>query len=115
MHVNARKKYLLLVAAAYLLSSQAATICIMSELLSSGAEHAVAWQSGPIREHATLSWTPRTHLPVNEQTVLPAEEPPTLTFYPAAKPRDFTGCATHALPVLGSYYAPLSNKAPPTG
>ena len=112
--MNRHKKYMLLLAVAYLLSSQAATICIMSELLSSGAEHAVAWQSGPIREHATLSWTPRTHLPVNEQTVLPAEEPPTLTFYPSAEPRDISWCAVRVPPVLGSYYAPLSNKAPPT-
>lgn len=112
--MSRRKKYLVFLAVAYLLSSQAATICIMSELLSSGGEHAVAWQSGPIREHATLSWTPRTHLPVNEQTVLPAEEPPTLTFYPAAKPRDPGWTAASVPPVLGSYYAPLSNKAPPT-
>lgn len=112
--MSTRKKYLLLLAIAYLLSSQAATICIMSELLSSGAEHAVAWQSGPIREHATLSWTPRTHLPVNEQTVLPAEEPPTLTFYPTAKPQEISRWADSVPTVLGSYYAPLSNKAPPT-
>lgn len=111
--MNARKKYLLFFALAYLLSSQATVVCIMSELLSSGGEHAVAWQSGPIREHATLSWTPRTHLPVNEQTVLPAEEPPTLTFYPSAKPRDINRCASVVPAWIVSYYSPLSNKAPP--
>lgn len=107
------QKFLLLLATAYFLSSQAAIICIMSELLSSGAEHAVAWQSGPIREHASLSWTPRTHLPVNEQTVLPAEEPPTLTFYPSAKPRDIHRSTSVVPARIASYFSPLSNKAPP--
>jgi hypothetical protein len=111
--MNSRKKYLLVFAAAYLLSSQAAIVCIMSELLSSSAEHAVAWQSGPIREHATLSWTPRTHLPVNEQTVLPAEVPPTISFYPSAKPRDINRCISDVPARIGSYFSPLSNKAPP--
>ena len=111
--MNPRKKYLLICAVAYLFSSQATVVCIMSELLSSGGEHTVAWRSGPIREHATLSWTPRTHLPVNEQTVLPVEEPPTLTFYPSASPRDIHRCTGVVPPRLLSYFSPLSNKAPP--
>jgi hypothetical protein len=77
------KRYLFLFAIAYFLSSQATVVCTVSEWYSTFGAAAVAWQSGPMREHASLSWTPRTHLPMNKQTTLPAEEPPTLAFYPS--------------------------------
>jgi hypothetical protein len=113
MNKNSKKRYFILFAIAYFLSSQATVVCIMSELYSTGGDATVAWQDGPIREHAGLSWTPRTHLPENEQSCLPAEEPPTTAFYPSEKPGDIDRSDQPRPPLAQSYYAPLSNKAPP--
>ena len=113
-NMDTKKRYLFLFAIAYFLSSQATVVCIVSEWYSTSGAVAVAWQSGPMREHASLSWTPRTHLPANEQTTLPAEEPPTLGFYPSPKPDSIDRYDQPPPPLPESYFAPLSNKAPPT-
>jgi len=113
MDTNSKKRYLVLFAIAYFLSSQATVVCIMSEWYSTGGKAAVAWQDGPIRERAVLSWTPRTHLSANEQSNLPAEEPPTTACYPSKKPGDIDRYDQPPPPHPESYYAPLSNKAPP--
>lgn len=114
MQAKTKRRSLILITAAYLLASQATVVCIVSEWYSTRGEHAVAWQSGPAREHAVLSWTPRTHLPLSEQVNLSPAEAPTLASYPSEKLSHIIRRDQPPLPQSESYFAPLSNKAPPT-
>lgn len=111
--MSAQRKYLVLFTAAYLLSSQGAVVCIMSEILSSGGAQAVAWRTGPVQEHAFLSWTPRTHLPAHEEVLLPTDGPPTLTTYPADNRQAFFGLDCRTVVRLFHDFVPTGNKAPP--
>jgi len=109
-----KRRSFILLTVAYFLASQATIVCIVSEWYSSSGKAAVAWQTGPIKEYEGLSWTPRTHLPLNEQGNLSPAEVPTLASYPADKPFHTIRCDQPPLSQSESYFAPLSNKAPPT-
>lgn len=114
MHAKIRRRSTILLTAAYLLASQVTVVCIVSEWYSSTGESAVALQSGPMKEHAVLSWTPRTHLPLNQQGDLSPAVVPALASYLSEKAFLIIRCDRTLLPRSVSYFAPLSNKAPPT-
>lgn len=113
MTAELKRRSLVLLAVAYFLASQATVVCIVSEWQSSGGEAAVAWQSGPARDHAGLSWTPRTHLLLNDQGGLPSAEIPAIASYPPERSFHIIRCDQPSLSQSESYFAPLSNKAPP--
>ncbi len=109
-----KKRALVLLTVAYFIASQATVVCLVSEWCSSSGKSAVAWQSWPIKEHADLSWTPRTHLPLNDQGNLSPADVPTVVPYNSEKTFLLIRCIQSPLQQSESYFAPLSNKAPPT-
>lgn len=113
MTAELKRRSLVLLAVAYFLASQATVVCIVSEWYSTGGETAVAWQSGPARDNAGLSWTPRTHLLLDEQGNLSAAEIPAMFSYPPERSFHVIWCDQLPLSQSDSYFAPLSNKAPP--
>jgi len=114
MAAEFKKRSLVLLTVAYFLASQATVVCLVSEWYSSSGRAAVAWQSGPLKEYEGLSWTPRTHLPLNEQGNLSPSEVSNVAFYPAEKPFHILRGDQPPLIQSVSYFAPLSNKAPPS-
>jgi hypothetical protein len=114
MATELKKRSLVLLTVAYFIASQATVVCLVSQWLSTSAQSAVAWQSGPINDYAGLSWTPRTHLPFTQQENLPPAEAPTPAVYPKEKPDHIIQSDQPLLIQSVSYFAPLSNKAPPT-
>jgi hypothetical protein len=114
MAADLKKRSLILLTVAYFIASQATVICLVSQWLSTSEDSAVAWHTGPIKEYAGLSWTPRTHLPFTQHENLPPAEAPTLGSYPKEKPGHVIQSDQPLLLQSASYFAPLSNKAPPT-
>jgi hypothetical protein len=114
MDATLKKKFLILLIVAYFIALQATVVCLVAQWYSSGGKAAVAWQSGPIREYAGLSWSPRTHLPINYEQDLPEATAPTPAFYSADE-------VHHGLPgddtILPSSFfdlSPLGDRAPPS-
>lgn len=113
MATDIKRRSLILLTVAYFIASQATVICLVSEWLSTSGDSAVAWHTGPIKEYAGLSWTPRTHLPFTQHDNLPPAEAPTLGFFPKEIPEHVNQSDQPLLLQSASYFAPLSNKAPP--
>jgi hypothetical protein len=114
MAADIKRRSLILLTVAYFIASQATVICIVSEWFSTDGDSAVAWHTGPIKEYAGLSWTPRTHLPFTQHDNLPPAEAPTSGFYSKDKPEHVIQSDQPLFLQSASYFAPLSNKAPPT-
>lgn len=108
-----KRRFFVLLTVAYFLASQATVVCIVSEWYSSSGKAAVSWQTGPIKEYEGLSWTPRTHLPLNEQGNISPAVLPTPVAYPSQQRFQILRCDEGFLSQSASYFAPLSNKAPP--
>ncbi len=108
-----KRRYFVLLTVAYFLACQATVVCIVSEWYSSSGKAAVSWQTGPFKEYEGLSWTPRTHLPLNEEGNLSPADVPTPVDYPSQQCFHILRCDEGSLSQSASYFAPLSNKAPP--
>ncbi len=108
-----KKKSLIFLLGAYFIASQATVVCIVAQWYSTGGKTSVAWQSGPVRDYATLSWSPRTHLPFNPDHDLPHAIPPVPGSYPADL--ESHNCPTDetVFPSSASHPSPLGNRAPP--
>jgi hypothetical protein len=114
MSMSLRKKSLVFFAVAYFIASQATVVCIVAQWCSSGGKAAVSWQSGPFRDYATLSWSPRTHLPFNPEQDLPHAIPPIPGDYPVDIERHPVQVDQILLPSSAFHHSPLGNRAPPS-
>ncbi len=109
-----KRRSLVFLIAAYFIASQATVVCIVAQWYSTSGNAAVAWQSGPIRDYATLSWSPRTHLPFNCEQDLPHALPPTPGNYPVDEERHLIPVDQTASPVSAFQSSPPGNRAPPS-
>ncbi len=108
-----KKRSLALLIGAYFIASQATVVCIVAQWYSTSGNAAVAWQSGPTRDYATLSWSPRTHLPFNPEQDLPHAIPPVPGSYPLDIERHDIPSDQAFLPSSAFHSSPLGNRAPP--
>jgi hypothetical protein len=113
MTLALKKRSLVLLIGAYFIASQATVVCIVAQWYSTSGNAAVAWQSGPIRDYASLSWSPRTHLPFNPEQDLPHAIPPVPGFYPVDIERH--NIPSDRAPFPSSAFSPssLGDRAPP--
>lgn len=108
-----QKKSLIFLIVAYFIASQAAVVCIVAQWYSTSGRTSVEWQSGPIRDTATLSWSPRTHLPFNPEQDLPHAIPPVPASYPVDIEHHNIPGDQAFFPSSASHPSPLGNRAPP--
>jgi hypothetical protein len=109
-----KKKSLILLIVAYFIASQATVVCLVAQWYSTSGNPAVARQSGPIKDYAGLSWSPRTHLPLNHEQDLPQVTPPTPGFYPVVKEHHDLPIDQTLFPTSAFHLSPLGNRAPPS-
>jgi hypothetical protein len=108
-----KKKSLVFLVVAYFIASQATVVCIVAQWYSTGGKAAVAWQSEPTRDVASLSWSPRTHLPFNPEQDLPHAIPPIPGSFPADLERHNIPSDQVVFPSSASPPSPVGDRAPP--
>ncbi len=108
-----KKRSLALLIGAYFIASQATVVCIVAQWYSTSGNASVAWQSGPVRDYASLTWSPRTHLPFNPEQDLPHAIPPVPGSYPVDIERHNIPCDHAVIPSSAPSPTPLGTRAPP--